>query len=229
MAFLVGAYRYFISRASFRAFTLLTGAVLVKFIALAAVPVFVMLFIRDRRGAGSGRITCDLLRWGGWSLLTAAALFAPYVAAGGDLFKSLVDYSLFIEFNSPIHTAIVWSAGRFAPLVRSIVLIGLMGYILGGRGGAPVKISWALMALILTGPAVFPWYMLYLVPLLALEWTLGGLALTTLPFLSYETLIEVHASGVWRESPWVRTVQFLPVLVCLGWDAWRRRCIGERD
>jgi len=228
MAFLVGAYRYFVGRALVRGFTLLVAAVLVKYIALAAVPVFIALFIRDRWSAGAGGIATDLLRWGGWSLMVAAALFAPYLAAGGDLFKSLVDYSLFMDFNSPIHSIIVGSAGSFAPLVRSIVLMGLMGYILAGRGSTPVKISWAVMSFVLTGPAVFPWYLLYLVPFLALEWTLGGLALTTLPFLSYEVLIEFHASGVWTESHWVRTVGFLPVLVCVSLDIWRRRCIGDR-
>jgi hypothetical protein len=160
--------------------------------------------------------------------MVAAALFAPYLAAGGDLFKSLVDYSLFMDFNSPIHSAIARSMGEHTPLVRGIVFLSFMGYILFAGVSAPVKIGWAVMSFILTGPAVFPWYMIYLVPFLAVEWTLGGLALTTLPFLSYLVLVEVQASGVWMESHWVRYVEYLPALGCLSLDVWRRRCTGER-
>ncbi len=228
MAFLVGAYRYVVARAPLRACTLLVLAVLVKYIALAAVPVFVGLLIRDRWSAGPGAAAFDLMRWGGWSLLVAAVLFAPYVLAGADMFKSLVDYSLYMDFNSPLHSAIVHLLKSHAPILRIVVFLGLMGYILSARGSAPVKIGWAIMGLVLTGPAVFPWYLLYLVPFLALEWTLGGLALTTLPFLSYVVLIDFHASGVWRESQWVHYAEYLPVLGCLAFDVWRRRCIGER-
>jgi hypothetical protein len=228
MALLVGAYRYVVARAPCRACTLLVLAVLVKYIALAAVPVFVGLLIRDRWSAGPGAAALDLARWGGWSLLVAAALFAPYVLAGADMFRSLLDYSLYMDFNSPLHSALVHLLKSHAPILRIVVFLGLMGYILSARGSAPVKVGWAIMGLVLTGPAVFPWYLLYLVPFVALEWTLGGLALTTLPFLSYVVLIDFHASGVWRESQWVRYVEYLPVLGCLAFDVWRRRCIGER-
>jgi hypothetical protein len=61
MAFLVGAYRYFVGRALFRALALLVAAVLVKYLALAAAPVFVALFIRDRRSGGVGAIAAGLL------------------------------------------------------------------------------------------------------------------------------------------------------------------------
>jgi hypothetical protein len=228
MAFLVGAYRYLAGCAPFRALTLLVGAVLVKYIALAAVPVFLMFLIRDRRSMGFGALSLDLLRFGGWSLAVVICLFAPYLSAGGNMFKSLLDYSLFIDFNAPIHTGLARSTGTVAPLVRGVVFLGLMGYILSACGSAPVKIGWAVMALVLTGPAVFPWYLLYLVPLVALEWTLGGLALTTLPLLSYLVLIEFRASGVWRESQWVRFPEYLPVLACLALDVWRHWCTGEK-
>ncbi len=229
MAFLVGAYRQVGSRAPYRALALLVAAVLVKYIAVAAAPVLILLLVRSRRGAGAGALVPDLLRWGAWSLGVAAVLFVPYVSAGPAMFQSLVDYSLHWDFNGPIHWILVSLSGSLAPIARAIVFLGLLGYILSSRVGPAVRIGWAVMALVLTGPAVFPWYLVTLAPFLALDVTLGGLAMTTLPFLSYLVLIDFQASGVWRESPWVRFVEYLPVMACLAMDVWRRRCIGERS
>jgi len=228
MAFLVGAYRFTASRAPYRALALLMAAVFVKYIAVAAVPVVIMLLVRRRRASGAGVPATALLKWGAWSLGVTAMLFAPYFSVGPGLFQSLVDYSLYWDFNGPIHWLLVSLAGNLAQLARAIVFLGLLGYILLRRDCPPAQIQWSVMALVLTGPAVFPWYLVTLVPFLALAPTLGGLAITTLPFLSYVVLVDYHGTGVWQESPWVRVVEYLPVMVFLTMDLWRRRCIGER-
>lgn len=229
MAFLVGAYRHVGSRAPYRALALLVAAVLVKYIAVAAVPVLLLRLVRERRGVGAPPLAIDLARWAAWSLAVAAGLFIPYLQAAPNMLQTLIDFSLHWEFNSPVQWILVRGMGSLAPIARAIVFLGLLGYILSSRVGTAAGICWAVMALVLTSPAVFPWYLVTLAPFLALNPTLAGLAVTTLPFLSYLVLIDFQASGVWRESPWLLFAEYLPVVACLAMDVWRRRCIGERS
>lgn len=228
MAFLAGAYRFATRRAPHAALALLVAAVLVKYIALAAAPVVVTMLVRSHTSSRSGVRPRDLGKWTAWSLGVAAVLFLPYVSAGLAMFESLTVYSLHWDFNAPIHWLFLRLAGKSGPFLRGIVFLGLLGYILHRRDGPPRKIVWSVMALVLTGPAVFPWYLLTLVPFLALDLTLGGLAVTLLPFLSYLVLIDAHGAGVRQESLWVRFVVYLPVMVGLAVDLRRRRCTGER-
>lgn len=82
---------------------------------------------------------------------------------------------------------------------------------------------WLLGGLLLLSPTVHPWYLCWLVPFLAVAPHRAWLLLTGLVSLSYITLIDYSASGVWSESLMVKWVEYLPFYGLLLYDLLRRR------
>lgn len=77
----------------------------------------------------------------------------------------------------------------------------------------------AVFALLLCSPTVHPWYLLWLLPLLAtaespplLLWSCSVLA-------SYAAVASRTATGVWTEDAALRAAQYAPVLLWMAWRA----------
>jgi hypothetical protein len=70
-------------------------------------------------------------------------------------------------------------------------------------------------ALLLLSPNVFPWYLTWLVPLLAIHPSPAWLLLTVTVFLSYHVLIPYGVLGLWREDPVFIALEYAPFYALL--------------
>ncbi len=112
-------------------------------------------------------------------------------------------------------------AARLAPLVGLGVLAVAVG--LGGREvPAWRRASWLVGAYLLATPNLFPWYALWIVPLLAAAPAWPWLYLSCAVGLTYLAF----AQPVWALPGWVIAVEFAPVALGLALAAWSRRPAG---
>jgi len=192
----------------------LTTAVLSKWFAAVAAPVFL------RRA-----------RWWGAPLFAAAALLIalPYGAAGWNLLKGFMTYAEHWRNNASLY-ALLAAAIREEAVATGIALgiVGGLALYFALTNTEPLRASYVLLAAVLLfSPSVFPWYVTWLVPFLCFFPHPAWLLFTVTVLLSYHVLIDFTALGVWHYNPWLVWVEYVPVYVLLLW-AWRPRVAKQK-
>jgi hypothetical protein len=76
--------------------------------------------------------------------------------------------------------------------------------------------QWAIVALLFVSANCFPWYLSWLVPLLAITHEAPLLLWTALVALAYHILIGYRLTGEWTDSDFVRTLEYVPVFGLLA-------------
>jgi hypothetical protein len=92
--------------------------------------------------------------------------------------------------------------------------------------------EWILGALLLLTPALHPWYVVWLVPLVALRRRAAWVALAMLVPLGYVPLGAWLSGEPWRDPWWTRLLEHgvsWGLLVWEGWRAWRRRGAAQAE
>jgi len=77
--------------------------------------------------------------------------------------------------------------------------------------------------LLLLTPTFQPWYLLWILPLLAIWPSRSLLLLSGTVFLSYWILQDYTTTGVWRENALVKWLEFTPVFAMIFYDGYLRR------
>ena len=75
--------------------------------------------------------------------------------------------------------------------------------------------KWCVVALLFLSANCFPWYLSWLVPLLALRPNAALLMWTALVALSYHILIRYSILGVWQDVEDIRMIEYIPVYALL--------------
>jgi hypothetical protein len=141
----------------------------------------------------------------------AAATFVPYIAGASHLAIILTQYSdrwrnnesLFLLLRSMFPEQ--WHATAYVLIVGSVVLYCVV------RRLSPDRSAYLVIGtLLLFSPNVFPWYLTWIIPLLAIHANPAWLLLTVTVFLSYHVLIPYGALGLWRESSFFIALEYLP-------------------
>ena len=101
------------------------------------------------------------------------------------------------------------------------VAAGMAGF-LAGRRVALLRAAFLILGVTLVCSAnVFPWYLTWILPLLAIFPNPAWLLFTVLAFLFYEVLIGYATLGVWEDNPVIRLLVYVPFYAVLlgGWLA----------
>jgi alpha-1,6-mannosyltransferase len=88
----------------------------------------------------------------------------------------------------------------------ALLFFAALGFALARRLPPVPAASVTLGAFLLLTPTLHPWYVLWVVPLIALGATPAWVALAALAPLGYLPLAEYQAAGVWKEPAWTRLV-----------------------
>lgn len=213
-----------------QAFSLLAAAAGVKIWPLLLAPLLSrFLFCRARHWVAGGLYLSVLL----------FLIFLPQLLANLDDQAGLSAYARKWEMNDGLFMLLLHAADRFLAwwplpgitpqvLARWATALVVGGFALAcawrksDSGHALIRRSlWIVALLFFLSPTQFPWYWLWMLPLLTLRPSLPLLLYTPLLFLYYardhfEYIGDVRAFDngfVWR--------QHVPVLGWLGWEAWR--------
>ena len=116
-----------------------------------------------------------------------------------------------------------------ASVVFVAIVAGVAGF-LAGRRVALLRAAFLILGTTLLCAAnVFPWYLTWILPLLAISPNPAWLLFTVLVFLFYEVLIGYAALGVWEDNPMIRLLVYVPFYTVLvgGWLAGQRKTNSE--
>jgi hypothetical protein len=150
--------------------------------------------------------------------MAAAGLIAGYVTRGGLPFGSIGDFIDTFRFNSPLFAALEYAASPRL-IAAAAVCIGLLTATYFRRAHdiiEPAAWAWPMMAALIPSPAIYPWYLVWLIPFaigrLALPvwiWTLSVLAI-------YPTWHLRRLGGPFVVPPTLVVVEFaLPLIAAL--------------
>lgn len=180
-----------------------------------------------------------------------AAGWMPFADAGSALVGGSAEYALRWQANSPLYSFLVEAArplargldalgagawGWLSPhggveerrLVRAALLAALLAIVVAARWARSVErgFLWVIGSALVLSPTIHPWYLTWVVPLLAIERCAPLLLLTGTVLLAYAALIPWSISGRWVEDGAVLALEWVPVAalaMIAGARAWRRR------
>jgi hypothetical protein len=193
------------------AFASLTLAALAKFWPLVLFPFF-LLQRRDKQWTLHWKpalVAIPLalaLSWPYWDGISNVSELIRGFVGGWRNNDSL--YGLIYEFSGK-------DFARGTTLVTRLLIVALAG--LWALQLPLVKAAkWAVVLMLLFSANCFPWYLSWLVPLLAVYPGTPLLLWTALVVLSYHILIGYNALGVWDDSDHMRLLEYVPVYLLLA-------------
>ncbi|MBO1322002.1 hypothetical protein [Acanthopleuribacter pedis] len=142
-------------------------------------------------------------------------LYLPFAEDGAALLRSPGAFSLHWYFNNPLFTALypALPASWVRALLTGIMLLTWLWLWL-----RPWRVRdracWAWIALLCLSPTVYPWYLLWLLPLTrskAHPWLLAAYVFSC---LSYRVLPNWHLAGVWHLPTLWLIVEWVGLLFC---------------
>ncbi len=165
-------------------------------------------------------------------VLCALAAYAPFMDAGESLITSLSVYARDWYFNGSLYDVLALilgghAAGRIAAAVLfALWYVVVFQKFLRPSGvhpecALPSAVFTLIAVLLVLSPVVYPWYLCWLLPFLALFPNRAWLLLSALIAVSYEVLIDYTQSGLWQERLWVRLVQYVPFYAVFVYDSLR--------
>ena len=156
-----------------------------------------------------------------WRLLWIPAVlatiaFLPYGGGWTGLIAVLSQYGNIWKNNESLYRLLRWitandsQAGKvYLALVAGVVLYCLAQKL------SPERSSYLIVGtMLLFSPNVFPWYLSWIIPLLAIYPNPAWLLLTVTVFLSYHVLIPYRSLGLWREDGFFTFLEYAPFY---GW------------
>jgi rSAM/selenodomain-associated transferase 2 len=160
-----------------------------------------------------------------WVFVGASVLCLLPFWPGTGLFTSLGTFSRAMHYNGSLHALLGWLLGDY-PLAATVSAALLACALLAIRAATPRLLEGGLLAmaaLVLCAPNVHFWYLAWFVPFLCLVPFPPLVLLCGTIAFTYFTLGHAHATGVWRELPWVPWLVYVPVYAAFLLTALRPR------
>jgi hypothetical protein len=148
------------------------------------------------------------------ALLAAGVVLLPYLGAGGDLFRSLAAYASHWRFNETLHAPLAAWLGPFVASGVGALATAAVALVVARRrvesAGAALVV---VVCFLLLAPSVFPWYALWLLPLLTLRDAPAALLFTGTVGFAYLVYPGWQSGEAWQVSWGVRALEYLPCLL----------------
>lgn len=192
------------------------------FLALACLikPLPLIFLPAAMRQLGPRRGTLLLLT----AMSTVALFYVPFLGAGHWLFDSMWVMATRWSFNGSLAALVetVMPAG-LAHLTLAILLAVLV-FVATFRGTDLLnRCLLAFAAFVVCTSTLYPWYLVWILPLLVLRPEPALLALVLMAPLADLVLVEFQATGFWRLPLWVSLMEYVPFYALLIVGAVRGR------
>lgn len=160
------------------------------------------------------------------ALATSLLLYLPYHAPDVNPFGSLGTYAAKWRSNDFLFAPLVRPGTLLdqdrrlldARLLAAAALAAVMLLVALRRPARATALLLVLGAALLLSPVVHPWYVAWLVPLVAVRFSPAAFAFSLTVLLAYHPLPRYLAGGGWHESWVVKWLEFGPVLGLAAWE-----------
>jgi hypothetical protein len=152
-----------------------------------------------------------------WPVLLAAVVYFPYRDGMANIYAGVAAYSGAWRNNDSLFGLIYALSGSLSSASQAYmaVVAGTALY-LAGRRTPLLRASYLILGTLLAFAAnCFPWYLTWLLPLLAIELNPAWLLLTGTSVLAYHILIPYGTLGQWQESGIFRALEYVPFYALL--------------
>jgi hypothetical protein len=150
--------------------------------------------------------------------LVVAMLYLPFLQHGRIPIGSLGVYIQRFRFNDPLFSGLEQLLSAYAAAALALVagLVTAVWLRSKNRSSCSTEWAWPMAASLACAPVVYPWYLLWLLPLLR--------SLSALPLLVWSVTIlstyyvwHLHGLGLrWQVPRWVTILEYGPVLAAAG-------------
>ncbi len=150
-------------------------------------------------------------------------LYAPFLSAGFHLFSSMWLMGKFWSFNASLAAILEEILPR--DLARAVALLTLAGLLLASvmrTRDLLSRLALAMGAFVVCTTTLFPWYLIWMFPILVLRPDPALLLLSALSPLTEIVSIGFRLDGSWDLPLWVRLTLYLPFFLLLAIAAKRR-------
>jgi len=168
-----------------------------------------------------------------WPLVCAAVVYWPFRSGLFNVVPGVAVYAGSWRNNDSLFGLFFAFTGSQlgASAAYGAVVAGVAGF-LAGRGFPALRSAFLILGTLLCcAPNVFPWYLSWILPLLAVFPNAAWLLFSVLVFLSYNVLIGYGTLGVWRDDTTFLLLEYVPFYLLLigGWIAGQQRVQGPRS
>lgn len=219
VALTVQAVAFHLRQKPVRALVLLAAATMCKFWPVVLLPLLAL-----SRGS-SGWV----VRWRGLLAGSAVglALCLPYWRSLPRVVAVLDGFGSGWRNNDSLYSVLLWVAGGDPDLAASAARLALVGLVLA-LCAAKIPTSKAALAavcaLLLLSANCFPWYLSWMLPLLAVHPSAALLLWTALAPLGHHVVQAYEITGSWEYDGFLILLEYLPVLGWLGLVGVSRLC-----
>ena len=170
-----------------------------------------------------------------WTLFAAvlALVRLPFVLGGGTEAATLGVFALEWRFNAALFDVFTLAlSDRHARVVAGVVFLAFWGWCLvrhwrgsRTRDGDVPRGDWVIGALLLLGPVINPWYVIWLLPFAVVHRSAWAWTATVAVLLSYCTGLNLADLDLapYAQPAWVRPVEFGAIALAWLWDVRRFR------
>lgn len=158
-----------------------------------------------------------------WAIFSAVllAMYLPFAVRGSSDAASVITFASGWEFNSFVFAVLrAWFGGTGGRIACAALFLAFYVWWFRKNAGTAlgttlVRGDLLLAALFLISPVVNPWYLVLLVPFLALQPSLWGITAVTTVLLAYCTAANLQLTGMggFDHPWWVRPLEIVPVLL----------------
>ncbi len=175
-----------------------------KIMPLALAPFCFLHFARANRAAFAAALTLPLL-----------VIYAPFYGQLPQVFDSFLAFSGNWRFNNALFNLLTMAiSDQAARTVLAASLALAYAALLSIRADPLWKCAAAWAAIVIFSPTVYPWYLLWLTPLVSGRGRVYLHGAYAASFLSYLVLIPYRADGEWRESWFWTAPEWIGLLYC---------------
>ncbi len=161
--------------------------------------------------------------------LITTALYLPFIKAGGLIFEQLFFYNKYWEFNASIYLIIKFMSNNYAATIKLILTgLSLIFIYFNRKLIFTDKIRYALWLVLLLSNVLYPWYLLWVVPFLAIKISKEELFLLSIIFISYFVLIKYKTLGIWEENIIISLIEYVPFYLMLTYKLIKKKLCTEK-
>jgi hypothetical protein len=198
------------------------GSVALAFSALVKIVPLMLVPLLYREAKGSRRVAVVAV-----PLAIVAAGFVIILQPGGGGVDSLRMFGSRWAFNGGFFMLVYLIVGsneaaHFVSAGMIAAWIGILAWI-----DRPLieRVFWAFAGFLILSPVVHPWYLTWLAALLVFRWSLSMYLFLGLSFLANIVVYQYRAYGVWEDQAMILLLEYIPVVVLLGWEVAKGRVL----
>ena len=156
----------------------------------------------------------------GCLLVTLTVFYLPFAGAGERLVSSLFLMGREWAFNGSLAALLACLFPATIAHYISLALLGLLCVVaMRLRGELLRKLVIVQIIWVICSATLFPWYLIWVLPLLVLRFEPALAALVLLAPLSHEVLLNFQTTGVWAPKLWPGLIEYglFYGLLIAGW------------